>query len=1032
MILSYPHTRAAILCFGGWGLQVMFHLLPRLQAAQEQRAALDEQQRDLGKLTSFGAILADPLLDANGYTQFTVHQPKLDQSLSPFYIEKILSQLDRSNGYPSSSDDRGLLTAAERRAQALLRITTPMLTSLTIPGRNFSAPANGMAAPSNQSGGEHSSRRATRADLFQTALLHAEPMARLLETKLLDPIRQDDLVDDDPFVQTTLYVIAPLYEPLTSALLWPLVARLMDRVGQRHVSQVVALFATGSYATDLTRPVEDAATFGALAELEYLTDLQYQQQRPMAFGTLQRLVANTAPEMSDQVGDHLFDYIYLLDREKSNQGLAQDSHELAVTTANALEALIVAGGNLYMQEQLGVGIYAGEGRPYSLLGAAGDYVPLAQVLHAVNRQEESRLVREWILHNSDRVDADSFAAAEPSPTDASTQGWVTAALGQAPILAQLSSHLADLLATSMPTSVNELSIDPAFVLPDPTAQQLRRVRPARWNDALQIHLNDLEQYLSLAVGRDFLDEAWGIRAIGTGRAWFLHDVDDRLLPATVARMQKQLLEILAASPTGLAQAQTQTQRWLHDMDRLRQQVHSVATPGARHLAGVQRMLALRNWELSYLQAVSTTPKLNGILLRAGGAVALVAILALIYLFFAGRNWSPQDTYSLAGFATGILLVGLATYRIHQDRIRKLRRERVALAQQTLTAQLRNAISDGLVRAYDQLGELVAHWNRMLAEASSELAGLSAPSALPTIPPPGIPLYPVYQPHLNEQLWERCLTYLRSQQDTDGQRSEERLERIWGTTRWQNEMRRILSNNSPIEGQSQARTIAQFIRNTVRQSVAPVNLDETDTVRRELIQRIASEFSIEHLLWRGAMEEEEFNRRLRMLELGMLPVTPQATREGAPVQRYVEHVRHRAKPAGNYDVSDRLAVYGMTAEFVVASGDATSELTRTLLDEFHVTLLPSGDPFTLLFVRSIHGLGLGDIDAVRRYQGELNYLSQAERQLLVLSDGLWEGVYQMRLDPTSPRDPAALRYASPVWRDSEVVRGETTDSRQERI
>ncbi|MEZ4620408.1 MAG: hypothetical protein R2867_33560 [Caldilineaceae bacterium] len=44
----------------------------------------------------------------------------------------------------------------------------------------------------------NANRRATRTDLFRTALLHAEPMARLLETNLLDPIRQDDLVDDDP------------------------------------------------------------------------------------------------------------------------------------------------------------------------------------------------------------------------------------------------------------------------------------------------------------------------------------------------------------------------------------------------------------------------------------------------------------------------------------------------------------------------------------------------------------------------------------------------------------------------------------------------------------------------------------------------------------------------------------------------------------------------------------------------------------------------------------------------------------------
>ena len=92
------------------------------------------------------------------------------------------------------------------------------------------------------------------------------------------------------------------------------------------------------------------------------------------------------------------------------------------------------------------------------------------------------------------------------------------------------------------------------------------------------------------------------------------------------------------------------------------------------------------------------------------------------------------------------------------------------------------------------------------------------------------------------------------------------------------------------------------------------------------------------------------------------------------------------------------------------------MTRTLLDEFNLTLLHTGDPFTLLFFRAIHGLGLGDIDAVRRYQGELDYLSPAERQLILLSEELWESVYQMRLDPTPKRDPLELKYASRVWRE----------------
>src|SRR5690606_14099771 len=150
-------------------------------------------------------------------------------------------------------------------------------------------------------------------------------------------IRQDNLAPDDPFVQTTLYVVAPLFEPLTSALIWPLVGGLMARLGRRHISNVVCLFATGSYATDLTRGIEDAAAYSALQELEVLTGMRRDEARRAA---LAAQVRSIRPALAEYVGEPIFDRIYLLDREKSNQGLAQDSHELAVLAGNALEALV--------------------------------------------------------------------------------------------------------------------------------------------------------------------------------------------------------------------------------------------------------------------------------------------------------------------------------------------------------------------------------------------------------------------------------------------------------------------------------------------------------------------------------------------------------------------------------------------------------------------------------------------------------------------------------------------------------------------
>jgi hypothetical protein len=500
-----------------------------------------------------------------------------------------------------------------------------------------------------------------------------------------------------------------------------------------------------------------------------------------------------------------------------------------------------------------------------------------------------------------------------------------------------------------------------------------------------------------------VDEAWGTQEVATGHEWTLHEDDDRLLPRTVTRMHERLLEILAASPTGLTSAQMQVRRWQQELEQARQKVWSIATPNARQLARAQRQLAMRHWQANYTQAATNTPAFFTIMVWTLAAIVGLTVLAFGYALVVQHTWhSGSDGLTLLGFVVVILMAGLAVYRIMHNRIRTLRRERVVLAQTELTAQLQEKVIDGLVRAYDRLAQLLNTWSQMLTEAAGELNALSTPPAIPVVPPPGVPPITLYQPHLSHALWTRCLEYLRTQQDTQGQRSEERLGRMWGTAAWRDEMKRILSGSAPVSGQSPARTIAQFIRNTVRQSVAPVSIEqlnpEGNQVRADLIRSLAKEFSIEHLLWRNTEAEAELARRLRALERGNRSARPEGTRpdakEALPHRRYVENAWSRAKPAGNYDVADHLAVHGTTVDFAVAAGDASSDLTRSLLDEFNLTLLPTDNPFSISFVRTVHGLGLDDLDATQRYRSELEYLSPEERALVLLIDDPDDTFYQI--------------------------------------
>ncbi len=985
MLVTYNHSRAAILCFGGWGLQVLLHLAPRLLAVQEERAALNALGPDLNKITSFGVVSPEPLLSGDGQAQFYLRRLRAEMAWPPFYVERLLADIQQRPPAPGEERWLNLLTAGERRAASLLRAAEPMLQPMGYDGYDFAAPAGGLAGlgmrTAAPSGGQ---RRATRSDLFTTALTHADYAARLIETHVLDPIRQDNLAPDDPFVQTTLYVVAPMFEPLTSALIWPLVGSLMARLGRRHISNVVGMFATGSYATDLTRGVEDAATYTALTELEVLTGVRKAEGQRAAF---EALIGSTRGGLVDFVGERLFDRIYLLDREKANQGLAEDSHELAVLAGNALEALVAGSGDLYIQEQLGFSVHGSEERPYSLVGAAADYVPVNQILHAVNRQEESRLVREWVLRNTPEEAQHNPIAqrnrGQPGPT--------LAELGftQVRALEILAARMPELYATAAPEELGDLAVRQQFVYPTATAHELRRLTTDAWATAFEEYLAQVRTTFDLAVGEKAAGEAWGLTATdgstGLGFANGL-EADDRLYPQTLARMHKRLVEMLAASPTGLVRAAEQTQRWLHETEEGLQKLQTFSTPSTRQLARIQQELARREWAVQSREMAAQMPNLGLIWLRAVGATVVVGVLSLLYLVFAGRPWQvQQDGWALAGFGVGALVAGLATYRIHRMRQVRARRARIGLAQAELTRDLQNAVQDGLLRAYSQLSGVLQGWHQMLRDAIDELQALSTPPDMPSVPPPDLPHNYLYTPHWNQQLWDRCLSYLRKHLDTQGQRSEDRLDRLWGTAKWRTQMQRVL-RTMPTPGPTgriQARPIAEFIRQTVRESVAPVTLQEANPMRENLIRALASEFSIEHLLWRGAAEAQDMERRLRALELGLAEAKPLTKTETITNRRYVEAAWNRAKPTGNYDVADRLAVYGITVDFAAASGKADSDLTRALLDEFAISLLPTENPFTMIFVRTVHGLALDDLDCIRRYRAEHRGLAPDERVLIHL-------------------------------------------------
>ncbi|MBX2996947.1 MAG: hypothetical protein KF893_00445 [Caldilineaceae bacterium] len=950
-------------------MQTMLHLQPRIQSIQDQRRARKVQGPDLTQVTQFAALLAEGTLAPDGHVPLHLRKLRAQTPLPPFYLERLLERLDarhqqdlRGDGWMIGSGHRMFGVAgtplatvdSERRARQLLEAAAPVLQPLNQQIPTFVEYKNGR--------GEEDTIPARRADVFRTGLSQGIEMARLLDAHLIAPIRHDNLAPGDPFVQTTLYVVAPLFEPLASALIWPTLVHLLNYLGERHISQIVGIFATGSYAGDSNRAIEDAVSFASIAELEALTDLHPAAQsavEPLVRGEGFPALPGQCGLLESWVGRSLLDRIYLVDREKSNQGLVRNSYELSVLVGNALEAMITTDGNQHVEEQLGIDLRNAHERPYSLMGAAGDYVPLDYIFSAVHQQEEKRLIREVILNAEDPV-------GNPAQ-EAEAASLIDLGITQDQVIAQLIAQMPDLFLNVTPHGLDELAIHPNFVLPPSIAAELRPLSPAGWLAAFEDRLQTVTQQFDRLVGASALDYAWGLGALHPN-GLPKNKNDKRVLPAAALYMRRTFVELLAESPTGLRQAQSRLAIWQAELEEARQRV-TILTPGQRNLATAQRQLALRQWRAHYEGNVLKEPSLGRTLLRSSLLVLAVLIVAIGYLIAFNRPFDLiVDGGTLLGIFLGAYVGGAMSYRRRLTRIQRLRRERLALAQAELTSQLQERVQQGLLRAYDHLAQMLREMARALEDTNESLNQWTVDDGIPT--PVAYAATHLYGPRVSDRLWELCRSHLRAQQDREGRRSEERLRSSWRSVAWRRKLEGLLLEEEDRRPLSAA--MQDLLRESVQATISDLSAASAQAVRDELVRELAQICNLEHLLWRDGSAPHHTNGA-------------QGTSKQNLIHRYLEALWSHAKPAANYDVADRLAAHGIPVDFAAVWGSAESDLSETTLREFRSTLLPTDDPFRLNFVRTVHGLTLEDLGSIRRYYMEMMMLNDANLDQLALVD-----------------------------------------------
>ena len=322
------------------------------------------------------------------------------------------------------------------------------------------------------------------------------------------------------------------------------------------------------------------------------------------------------------------------------------------------------------------------------------------------------------------------------------------------------------------------------------AEELSRRSPAQWPRRFDAHCEDVAEYLGLISSPTALTELWGLeQGVAAGEAE--NEADRRLMPDVQRQMHQRLVDQIVASPSGLSRADAQVRQWRTEAKAVRAELIAALATAPHKLMQSRTRLAAQDWQMRYLRAIRRTPTLGGALLRALLITGLVGAIALLYLWLVQRSWNmTQDGVALAGFGTGAILAALLAFRVTANRVGALRRKRLAQVQSQLSDALQRDVRSGLLRGYDTLIALLDRWAEMLSDAQDELHDLSTPPLMPTPGAAESSAGHLYTPHLNTKLWEHCLDHLRSVMDSQGQRSEDRLDTLWGDAGWRGEMRRI--------------------------------------------------------------------------------------------------------------------------------------------------------------------------------------------------------------------------------------------------
>lgn len=693
-------NRAVVLGLGWYGARAIAHLWPRLRIEDLRREHAQAGLPLLRHLVSMVLVLAD------AEARLVIGRP----------------DAQKWNG---AALRRSILPAAQREDASGLQILRDSLEQWKEFGES-----DGTAA---------------RRTCFVNALRNQRGIGDLLvqvaEAALIDAHAPGRGVH-----RLSVYVLAALSEERASALLWPLVTTIRDRLGQRTALEVVGLLSTGAYGDATTRRDEGARIYAALRELEF-----FSQEEP----NLALLKSDTTIEawLPRQPNRYL-DRCYLLDSEKCNGARVCDEAEVLATTGNALEVFLLSDSVDVLTECVGPDDeYLRSRFPFSSLGAASTYIPVDQWQARNQSQRELRILeRELLCQQHEPLPTDSPAAEFATrqtdlrqlvtelvagcPFTVLGQNLGSSASGDAERLLQAAHLDRPAMKEWPPLPLPEVSVDPsvgraAYRWEDPVDGRSHRLPPEEWLQHLYLHFRRLglppdeifpgdpeaavfeeavqgEQQIERERWRELMRETSGVPRGETAAAGSAPHEPGGIVPQWAAALRQEAIRLLETEGQGLPGAVD----WLRDLSRsLRQALaqaedyqarllralgsqaqHTARTVAAQHRLAFRRLLGNRPQPASLLGrllALSSLVTTAGVrIFSPHGPAAGPAPLPLPV---GVQPWlGAHPLLAAAGMGLGLgALAFAATLGVHRLRLwRAIRRvERDLLRELSLLANL---------------------------------------------------------------------------------------------------------------------------------------------------------------------------------------------------------------------------------------------------------------------------------------------------------------------------------------------------------